>query len=119
MIAIKGTGDITSPKVVRAAAGSVLRMPFFMAQDAAQAAGIIKDSGKKLIGTSIKDAIPFYEVDMSSNTALVIGNEGNGMSDELAQLADINVMIPMSGDIESLNAAVAAGIIMYNSMINN
>lgn len=119
IIAIKGTGDVTSPKVVRAAAGSVLRMPFFLAGSAGEAAEIVKSAGKKLVGTCITEAVPFYEVDMSSNTALIIGNEGNGMSDEFAALADTNIMIPMKGQIESLNAAVAAGIIMYNSMINN
>ena len=53
---------------------------------------------------------------MSCDTALVIGNEGNGMSREFSMLADENIMIPMSGAIESLNAAVAAGIMMYNSL---
>jgi TrmH family RNA methyltransferase len=53
---------------------------------------------------------------MDHDIALIIGNEGNGMSEELAMLADENIMIPMSGEIESLNAAVAAGIIMYNSV---
>jgi TrmH family RNA methyltransferase len=53
---------------------------------------------------------------MTCDTALIIGNEGNGMSEEFHSLTDENVMIPMEGEIESLNAAVAAGIIMYNSV---
>ena len=117
VVLVKGTGDVYSPKVVRAAAGSVLRMPFVFAEDAGKACEILKDAGKKLIGTSVRRARPFNEVDMRKNTALIIGNEGGGMSEEFHRLTDENVMIPMKGEIESLNAAVAAGIIMYHSSI--
>ena len=115
IVLVKGTCDVYSTKVVRAAAGSVLRMPFINADSADEAAGICRSCGKKLIGTSVRDARPFFEVDMSEGTALIIGNEGNGMSEGFHSLTDENVMIPMDGDIESLNAAVAAGIIMYNT----
>ena len=93
IIVIKGTGDVFSPKVVRAAAGSVLRMPFMMADGPDEAAGFLKSAGKKILGTRVENARPFYDVDMSCDTALVIGNEGNGMSREFSMLADENIMI--------------------------
>jgi len=91
-------------------------MPFISAAGAKEAADICRKCGKRLIGTSVRDARPFFEADMSAGIALVIGNEGNGMSEEFHRLTDENVMIPMHGEIESLNAAVACGIIMYNTL---
>ena len=116
IIAIKGTVDVTSPKVIRSAAGSALRMPIIYLDEAKDAAQLCEKVGKRLIGTSVKNAKPFYDIDMKCDIALVIGNEGNGMSEEFENLAYENVMIPMDGNIESLNAAVAAGIIMYESV---
>lgn len=116
IIIIKGTGDVSSPKVVRAAAGSALRMPIIKMDTPNQVKEFCEENLKRLIGTSIKDAVPFYKVDLTQNIALVIGNEGNGMSDELEELSHENIMIPMEGGNESLNAAVAAGIIMYQSI---
>lgn len=116
IIIVKGTGDVYSPKVVRAAAGSVLRMPMIKAEEPEDVSAFCKEHGKRLIGTSVRNAKPFYQVDLTNNVALVIGNEGNGMSSELEDLSCENIMIPMEGDNESLNAAVAAGIIMYQSI---
>lgn len=116
IIIVKGTGDVYSPKVVRAAAGSVLRMPMIKAEGPEDVSEFCKEYGKRLIGTSVRNAKPFYQLDLTNNVALVIGNEGNGMSSELEDLSCENIMIPMEGDNESLNAAVAAGIIMYQSI---
>ena len=55
----------------------------------------------------------YFDEDISRDTALVIGNEGNGVSDELMDMADVKIKIPMMGELESLNASVAAGILMY------
>ena len=102
--------------MVRAAAGSALRMPIIKMDTPNQVKEFCEENLKRLIGTSIKDAVPFYKVDLTQNIALVIGNEGNGMSDELEERSHENIMIPMEGGNESLNAAVAAGIIMYQSI---
>ena len=59
---------------------------------------------------------PYYEEDLREGVALVIGNEGNGISDELLSLADVRVTLPMKGGIESLNAAAAAAILMYEAV---
>lgn len=62
----------------------------------------------------MNDAVDYREADLGSDTALIVGNEGGGVSDEFMALADIKVKIPMKGQIESLNVAVAAGILMFH-----
>lgn len=115
IIAVSGTGDVYSPKVVRAAAGSLFRMPVIFAKDAKEAAEILKGMGKNLTVTCLEGAVNCFEVDLTKDIALVIGNEGRGVSESFMKLSDIKVKIPMEGAIESLNAAVAAGILMYQS----
>jgi len=112
---IKGTADIYSPKVVRAAAGSLLRMPAVILENAGSAAELLHGLGKKITVTCLEDAFDYRDADLSEGIALVIGNEGQGVSREFKDLADMKVKIPMKGQIESLNAAVAAGILMYQA----
>lgn len=115
IIMVAGSGDVYSPKVVRAAAGSLFRIPVIGARDADDAANMVKEMGKALTVTCFEDAVDCFEADLRENIALVIGNEGRGVSERLMELSDIRVKIPMEGSIESLNAAVAAGILMYQS----
>lgn len=119
IVMVSGSGDVYSPKVVRAAAGSLFRMPIIKAADADEAAAIAKKTGKSLTVTCLEDAVDCFEADLTDNIALVIGNEGRGVSERLMELSDIRVKIPMKGSIESLNAAVAAGILMYQSQKKN
>lgn len=116
IVSLKGTGDIYSPKTVRAATGSVFRMPVLHEADLSEAAGHIRNCGKNIVATCMDGEKEYFDVDMKKNIVLVIGNEGNGISDELKELADIKIRIPMQGLVESLNASVAAGILMYESM---
>jgi TrmH family RNA methyltransferase len=116
LIAMKGTGDIFSPKVIRAAAGSLLRLPVYKAQDEGEALEILSETGKRLIGTTPEAGISYSQADWSGGTALIIGNEGNGMSDFFKAATQTNVRIPMNDKVDSLNAAVAAGILIYESI---
>lgn len=113
VLAIKGTGDIYSPKVVRSAAGSIMRMTIVDNLEPAEAAGLCRQAGKKIAVTCLENAENYIDADLGEDTAIVIGNEGRGVSEEFMKLADIKVKIPMKGEIESLNAAVAAGILMF------
>ncbi len=113
VIAIKGTADIFSPKTIRAAAGTVFRIPIVQVGDNRELKKLTDRLGKKLAVTSLKSDNYYYDTDISRDTALVIGNEGGGVSEELEKMADILIRIPMEGKLESLNAAVAAGILMY------
>lgn len=115
MVLLNGCVDIYSQKVVRAAAGSLLRVPMIKIADAGSAIAFAKEAGKRIAVTCLDGGEDCFAADLSDEIALVIGNEGNGVSDEFIDAADVKVHIPMDGSIESLNAAVAAGILMYLS----
>ena len=115
VLLMEGCTDVYAPKVVRAAAGSLFRMPILQETDIAEAAGRLRALQRKIAVTSL-DAEQYYQdADLGENVALVIGNEGRGVRAEFLDIADIKIKIPMAGSIESLNAAVAAGILMYQS----
>lgn len=116
VIAMKGTADIFSPKVVRAATGSLFRVPVVFMNDYDELVSFVKAAGGKLVATCFDTDRYYYDVDLTENVALIIGNEGNGISQELIDRADIKIKIPMAGTIESLNAAVAAAILMYEGV---
>ena len=115
LIAIKGTGDIYSPKTVRAAAGSLLRVNVFEGYDTEEAVSLCRRLGLRIIAGDLDGAADYTQADLTGGVAFAIGNEGSGVSEELKSAADLKVRIPMEGDIESLNAAVAAGLLMYEA----
>lgn len=115
VIVLKGTGDVYGPKAIRAAAGSVFRIPIIPVQNNREIRELADGLGKRLTVTCFDTDNYYYDADLSEDTALVIGNEGNGISEELTDLADLKVKIPMEGSLESLNASVAAGILMYEA----
>ncbi len=105
--------DIFSPKVVRASMGSIFRMPFVYCDDFIKALNKIKEKGITIYAAYLHGGVPYKEIEFDSNYAILIGNEGNGLTDSAVNAANKRVFIPMSGEIESLNAAVAAAILMY------
>ena len=80
---------------------------------AEELAEMVHSAGKRLIATAMDAEKAYYDCDLEKDAAIIIGNEGNGISPELMMRADEKIMIPMAGNTESLNAAVAAGILMY------
>ena len=115
VLAVKGTADVYSPKAIRAAAGSVFRIPIVHVEDNRELKRLAAGLGKKLVVTSLDTDTLYFDADLSGGIALVIGNEGSGVSRGLMEMADVRVRIPMEGSLESLNAAVAAGILMYEA----
>lgn len=105
--------DIFSPKVVRSSMGSIFRMPFVYCDDFINALNEIKEKGITIYAAYLHGGVPYKEIEFDSNYAILIGNEGNGLTDAAVNAASKRVFIPMSGEIESLNAAVAAAILMY------
>lgn len=116
IIAMKGTADVFSPKTVRAAAGSLFRIPVVFMETEEELVRFIRAAGKKLTAASPVGSRYYYEEDLSRDIALIVGNEGNGVSQGLMEKAELKIGIPMNGTIESLNASVAAAIIMYEAV---
>ena len=115
-IIMKGTADVFSPKVVRAATGSLFRMPVVFMDSVDELTEYTRAAGKKLVATCLDGERYYYDENLKENIALIIGNEGSGISRELIQSSDLKIKIPMYGNIESLNASVAAGILMYEAV---
>ena len=115
LVMVRGSADPYSPKVVRAAAGSLFRMPILEDKTAEEAIAFARKTGRRLAVTWLEGGINCFDAQLGPEDAIVIGNEGRGVSQAFADAADIRVIIPMQGSIESLNAAVAAGILMYIS----
>lgn len=112
---IKGSADPFAPKVVRAAAGSLFRMPIKTGLSPEDAALQLKRHGKNPAAAAMDAPRAYYDEDLAENFALIVGNEGNGVSDELMELSR-HISIPMAGRTESLNAALAGGIIMFEAL---
>lgn len=109
------TADIYNPKVIRSTMGSVYRVPFVYVEDLADAVRRVKQAGVRLYAAHLKGEKNYDQQDYTGSTGFLIGNEANGLSDETAELADAYIKIPMLGKVESLNAAVAASILMYET----
>jgi len=108
--------DIFSPKVLRATMGSVFRMELRFPRDLAAQLRSLRDDGFSVISSQL-DGDPFYDrPPLGDRWVLVIGNEGNGVSPPVKAAATHRLRLPMRGGAESLNAAVAAGIMMYELM---
>lgn len=107
--------DLFSPKTVRSTMGSIYRMPFCYADNLAETLEKLKRDGYAIYAADLAGARDYDQADYTDKAAILIGNEGNGLSGELLALADKSVRIPMEGGAESLNAAMAAGILMYEA----
>lgn len=109
----KGTVDIFNPKVVRSTMGSIFRLPFAYVDDLKPVIIGLKRDGISFYATHLKGKESYRDISYSDKAGILIGNEARGLSDEIANLADTYVIIPMQGKVESLNAAVAAALMMY------
>ncbi|AOV07285.1 TrmH family RNA methyltransferase [Sporosarcina ureilytica] len=108
----KGSADPFNPKTVRSAQGSHFNIPVVRG-DLTEWIQKAKENDIKVIGTSLEESVLYKEVQPSGKFALIVGNEGSGMSPELLAQTDTNVRIPIHGKAESLNVAVATGILLY------
>ena len=111
----RNTADIYNPKTIRSTMGSVFRVPFAITDSLADAIRILRERGNRIFAAHLAGSVCYDEPDYTGGTAFLIGNEGNGLTGETATLADQNIRIPMAGRLESLNAAMAAGILMYEA----
>lgn len=109
----RATVDIFNPKTIRATMGSLYRVPFFIAQSLPETVRELKQKGIAMYAAHLSGSVPYCQPSYAGPTAFLIGNEGSGLSPEIAALADTLIHIPMEGNVESLNAAVAAALLMY------
>lgn len=115
VIMSRDTVDIYNPKVIRSTMGSVFRVPFFYTDDILRTAVELKENRIRLFAAHLEGRNNYEEEDYTGNTGFLIGNEGSGLTDALSGLADTWVKIPMAGRVESLNAAIAASILMFEA----
>lgn len=113
IIADNRTVDVYNPKVTRSTMGSLFRVPVIYTDDLAEAIKKLQKSGVCIYAAHLNGECDYTDVSYGERAAIMIGNEGNGLSDEISALSDTLVKIPMSGKVESLNAAVAAALMMY------
>ncbi len=115
MVMSKGTVDIFHPKVIRSTMGSLFRVPFYIAKDLAKTVCALKEKGVAFYAAHLEGKLSYQEPDYGNPCGFLVGNEGNGLSPDIAGLADDYIRIPMEGRVESLNAAVAAALLMYEA----
>ena len=119
VLILKGSADPFSPKVVRGAAGSILRVPIIEIRDVEELKNAVKSLGLTAVGASEKGERTIWEEDLSHGIALFMGNEGNGIPKDAMDILDKQVKIPMEGSMDSLNVGVAASLIMFESLRQN
>ena len=111
----KTTVDLFNPKTIRSTMGSIYRVPFYVAEDLSETMKDLQAKGISLYAAHLKGEHSYDEEDYTKACGFLIGNEGNGLSDEIANLADTYIKIPMEGQVESLNAAISATLLMYEA----
>lgn len=109
----KGCADPFNPKTVRSAQGSHFQIPVVRGE-LTDWITQLKTAGIPVFGTSLQRAVPVHEAETKERFGLIVGNEGSGVSLELLQKTDQNLMVPLYGAAESLNVAVATGILLYS-----
>ena len=112
----KGCVDIYNPKVIRATMGSIFHLPIYRNLNLMDLMEDFKDNNVKTLAAHLKGTSTPYKVDMTTACAVIIGNEANGLSDEISEMASDLVKIPMPGKAESMNAGIAGGILIYEAV---
>lgn len=115
VIMSSNTVDVYNPKTIRSTMGSIYRVKFAYAKDFAAVLKLCKEKGIKLFAAHL-DGENAYNKDFKGPTAFLIGNEGNGLTEETGRNADELIKIPMAGKVESLNAAIACTILAFEAV---
>ena len=116
IILLEGCVDAFSPKVVRASMGSLFHLPVIQDVLPEEALTWCYRHGYEPAATALKNAQNMYKADLSKKMAFIFGNEANGVAEELQAAAETRLFIPMAGQAESMNVAMAAGIILFEGL---
>lgn len=111
----KGCVDLFNPKVVRSTMGALYRVPYYITEDMTTEVECMRQKGFRMFAARLDASEDYTKVDYRGKIGILIGNEANGLCKETAARADVGVKIPMEGQLESLNAAVSAALLMYES----
>jgi TrmH family RNA methyltransferase len=115
-VAVVGaSADAWGWKALRASMGSTLRVPVLQAADAGPVVGVLREAGIQLAAAVPRGGTDMQAADLTGATGFLIGGEGNGLSEALLRAADAHISIPMQEPVESLNAAVAVAILIYEA----
>jgi len=109
------TVDIFNPKTIRATMGSIYRVPFVYISDMKETLDKLHVKGIHTYAAHLQGSTYYDSFSFQEPTAFIIGNEGNGLRKETAEMAEYYLKIPMEGQVESLNAAMATGLLMYEA----
>lgn len=109
------TADLFNPKTIRSTMGSIYRVPFLIVSELKESILQMQTDGISVYAAHLEGSVCYDEPDYRDPSAFLIGNEGNGLTNATAALADQYIRIPMEGQLESLNAAVAASLLMYET----
>lgn len=115
VIMSKKTVDIYNPKTIRSTMGSIYRVPFLYVEDLGETVRVLQEKGIHVYAAHLQGQNYYNNFSFAGGTAFLVGNEGNGLRRETADLADSYLKIPMEGQVESLNAAIAASLLMYEA----
>ena len=109
------TVDIFNPKTIRSTMGSIYRVPFLYVENLAETIEALRKKGIRVYAAHLRGQDYYSGFSFAEGTAFLIGNEANGLRRETADLADNYLKIPMEGQVESLNAAIAASLLVYEA----
>lgn len=115
VILSKGCVDIYNPKTIRSTMGSLYRVPFVYLEDLGVAVRELQEHDIMVYAAHLKGEKYYDRINYPGGSAFLVGNEGSGLKEETAKLADTYIKIPMEGSLESLNAAVAAALLLYQA----
>ena len=107
--------DMYNPNLIRASIGGVFSVPTAVCTSQ-ECIAFLKERGIKILTAQLQDSYEYYDYDMTSATAIVMGTESTGLTDQWRQAADAHIRIPMLGRLDSLNVSVSAAILMYEAL---
>jgi RNA methyltransferase, TrmH family len=107
--------DLDNPKVLRASAGQWFRLPMVVSEDLRETVRQCQAAGMQVVATLPTAKMTYWEVDWRLPSLILLGNEGAGLSADLATMSDLQVQIPLCGGVESLNVGIAAALLLYEA----
>jgi TrmH family RNA methyltransferase len=116
LILSKGCVDVYNPKVIRSTMGSIFHLPFVQTDDLVQTLNEFKRNNGRVVTTHLKANKYYFNVDYTVPTVIVMGQEDEGVLEEIVNISDELIQIPMPGSAESLNVAIASGIILFEAV---